>query len=334
MIKSLNPDGENAIQGREWGKHQQSINLMSIKNFCLTGIVFFSLACFFISCNQTASKKTESKEEKNSAQTKDTSSSDYSFSEPPRAFILLDNLAQIFNQSKPVKRQLYILNEKGEAVAIKTFIEQVFDQRDTSINKALFDLDNDNVRELLIGYYTGGNHCCDGIWIGKKVNDSLYEEAFAIEGGSITMNDKKIFRCIQDERLGYFYSSYACSGDYEFPYDYRATDIQFKYKKGSLVYISDVKNRNQLIQNLTFLSKIPVPTLNERRESDCIGYRKNFAKNIVALYVNDKFDTLSTKKVFYNYYKGVDTDTVWNEVLEYIDPSFTVNYMKKISEKY
>ena len=246
-----------------------------------------------------------------------------------RDFITSDEFLSIYKKSTPIKNQLFISDEQGKSVPIKFFIEQNFGQRDTGINKCLLDLDNDNIPELLISYYTGGNHCCDGLWIGNKAKDSLYEEAFAIEGGWISMSQQKIFRYNQVERMGYFYECYSCDGDLKPPYDYDATDINFKYMNGKPIFISDSKNRAQLLKNLSILSVIPVPPLNkDRTESDCKAYRKNFAMNIVALYFNDNQDSSICKPIFYKYYNGTDRDTIWNEITEYFETPLTINYLK------
>ena len=129
-------------------------------------------------------------------------SNDNYFHDPLSSFILTDEFAVILKKSRPINKQLYISDKNEKSIPLKTFIEQNFEQKDTSINKCLLDLDKDNVPEILISYYTGGNHCCDGLWIGKKVKDSLYEEAFSIEGGWVSMSDQKIFSYNQVGKTG------------------------------------------------------------------------------------------------------------------------------------
>jgi len=302
----------------------------SIKN-CFASSVIFSLACFFVSCNSTVEKSKSVTKVKTTIQPTRTDSLDGYFADDLQTVLVVDNIAEVLKKTKPARKHLFISTPNGETISVKNFIEQTFRQRDSSYNKGLINLDNDNIPELLIGYYTGGNHCCDGLWIGKKINDSLFEGTMEIEGGWVTINDQMIFRYEQTERLGYFYECYSCCGDYKSPYDYRATDIQFKYKNGYPVFISDEKNRKQIIKNLAVLSKMPVPQLNKNRtESDCVAYRKNFAQNIVALYFNDQQDSSGCKKVFYDFYKGTDRDTLWNDVADYFDSPFTISTEKTL----
>lgn len=257
-------------------------------------IIVFTLACFLFSCNSIVEKSNNIDSVKTVLQTKKIDSSNYYFKDELRTFYDCDNPKSVIRKTKPVTKQLFIEIKNGESVPIKYFVEEAFGQFDTSSNKGLLDLDDDNIPELLITYYTGGNHCCAGLWIGKKVNDSIYQETFFVEGEMTTMNNQKIFRCGQSERLGYFYTSYSCGGDLKSPYDYSATDLQFKYKNGYPDFISDAKNRTQIIKNLTILSKLPIPALNKSRtEIDCMAFRKNFAQNIVALYFNDQQDAVA-----------------------------------------
>lgn len=288
--------------------------------------IFLLISVIMYSCNSTVEN---TKPVKSLPQITQHDSNDNYYQDELRDFITSDEFSSIYKKSTPIKNQLFISDEEGKSVPIKFFIEQNFGQRDTGINKCLLDLDNDNIPELLISYYTGGNHCCDGLWIGNKVKDSLYEEAFAIEGGWISMSQQKIFSYNQVESIGYFYECYSCDGDLKPPYDYAATIINFKYKNAKPIFISDSKNRTKLLKNLAILNKMPVPPLNKNRtESDCKAYRKNFAMNIVALYFNGNQDSSICKPLFYKYYNGTDRDTIWNEITEYFETPLTINYLK------
>jgi len=289
-------------------------------------IILLFISFNLYSCTSTVEN---AKPVKAASQTSRHDSNDNYFHDPLSSFILTDEFAFILKKSRPINKQIYISDKNEKSIPLKTFIEQNFEQKDTSINKGLLDLDYDNSPELLIAYYTGGNHCCDGLWIGKKINDSLFEGTMDIEGGWVSMNDQNIFSYDQVERLGYFYECYSCCGDLKSPYDYKATDIKFKYKKGYPVFVSDSKNRTKLIKNLSILSKLPVPPLNENKtESDCKAFRKNFAMNIVALYFNENKDSTICKNFYYQYYKGTDIDTLWNDITGYFDSPLSINYMK------
>ena len=320
--------------------HSQ-FSIQNMKAFIFIFIPFFIL----ISCHSSVVK--EKKEDSNSQpnivieESKDNNESDSTrpkeHSKEFNGLPITNNLGDIIAKTKSVKNEDWRIKTENGNTSIKTFLKMVTGLgnnfgEDISPYSGLLDLDNDGVSELLIGYFTGGGHCCDDLWIGKLIAPHLFENAFTIQGGWIQLDSQKNFIFSPDELLGYFYTCYTCDGDYKSPYNYNYTNAYFRYKNGVPVFVlMNESRKEQIISNLNILSNQSIPELDEEGTDEIggSGFRKNFAKNIFALYFNSEGDKLACKKFFNKYYKGKDSDSVWNKLKDYLSISLLTERNKK-----
>jgi len=297
-----------------------------------------SILFFLIGCNQSTTEKDPEKKDSTVAK-KVFVEEKYTHADYPNPQQLDYWAIDIIKRTKPVEDSLRIINDEGIIVKAQEYFDEEFFQRDSSNNKGLYDLDNDGRPELIAVFYSGGSHCCDGVWIGRQIVPGFYEHAFTLSGGYTKLDEQNRFLFAPYENLAYFYSCYMCDGEMNPPYDYLACLILVQYRYGFPVMCSpnEIKKK-KIITNLSLLSKIAVPSINKKSGQDSLAFRKNFAKNIISYYFNSYGDTINCKELFYKYYKGIDKDTIYSEISSNFDIGFVLDdpyystRMKKASD--
>ena len=73
------------------------------------------------------------------------------------------------------------------------------------------DIDNDDIPELTVNFFTGGAHCCFEFYLFKQISKNTFRQIFTFEGGegALTIDGSEI-RINFYEQIGYFFTCYAC----------------------------------------------------------------------------------------------------------------------------
>jgi hypothetical protein len=177
---------------------------------------------------------------------------------------------------------------------------------------ALADLDNDGKKELVINNYTGGAHCCDGIYIYKNAGANKYQEVVRLFAGNTIITANNEFLYGLHENFGYFFTCYACAysdtGD-EAPID--VSRLTLKYKNGKMVVVqTDNELKSIINDNLGKLGEQPYQKPGDDPIVDD-GLRKEFALNLAAYYFTFGKNLAATQQLFNKYYKYPDAKKVW-----------------------
>ena len=192
--------------------------------------------------------------------------------------------------------------------------------KDQDMNYAdhtLSDLDNDGQKELLISNFTGGAHCCDEIYIYKKIAANKYQYAAKLFAGNTVISTEKDFTYNFNEQLGYFFTCFACSysdTSDEAPVD--VNSIKLKYSKGKMLIVPGDKELKSMINdNLAKLGEQPYEKLEDDLAQDN-GLRKAVALNLIVYYYSFGKNLPETQKLFNKYYKHPDSKKVWAAFLK------------------
>ncbi len=173
------------------------------------------------------------------------------------------------------------------------------------------DLDGDGKKELLIWNFTGGAHCCDEIYIFKKIAADKYQHVAKMFAGHTVINDKKEFEYGLNENLGYFFTCYACGyADTSDVAPINVSSIPLRYKTGKLVAIpGDAEIKSIINDNLAKLGEQPYVKVDDADFDD--GLRKEFAFNLARYYYSFGKSMAITQQLFNKYYKYPDAKKVW-----------------------
>ncbi|MGB3006221.1 MAG: hypothetical protein WBC06_06915 [Chitinophagaceae bacterium] len=176
----------------------------------------------------------------------------------------------------------------------------------------LADLDSDGIKELVIYDFTGGAHCCDEIYIFKRIAANKYQHVVKLFAGNTIITPEKEFAYGFHEQFGYFFTCFACrledTGDAG---PVSLSHIILKYKKGKMsVAPGDVDLKSTIRDNLGKLSELPFEKIDPDLGHDN-GFRKEYALNLAVYYYSFGRNLLETQKLFYKYYKFPDAKKVW-----------------------
>jgi hypothetical protein len=173
------------------------------------------------------------------------------------------------------------------------------------------DLDGDGKKELLIWNFTGGAHCCDEIYIFKKITANKYQHVAKMFAGHTVINEKKEFEYGLYENFGYFFTCYACGyADTSDAAPIEVSSIPLRYKAGKLVAIpGDAELKSIINDNLAKLSEQPYVKVNDADFDE--GLRKEFAFNLARYYYSFGKNMAATQQLFNKYYKYPDAKKVW-----------------------
>lgn len=315
------PSYEEVYGEKSWFQRNKTFSYFFIFIIIITGFIFW----YHQSNNksglaeiQNNSPKTDSIGSNSSTDTSNSSTDQSNSStDTSNSPTYQEEMGIINNIPKEKIKTINLLLNKNKIVAANKFPEgeENKDLRATAI-RCLKDLDNDNIDELIIYYFTGGAHCCDVYNIFKKNSDTTYKQIFSFTG-PVTINKNQITLDLY-EALGYFYSCYACEIETPHPL---SPEIILNIKNDKFYFGKTIDSLNQQIEeNLTFLQKRGVPDFPADDSTMDDGTRKTFAENIISFYINNGRDLEKSKLLFYNNYSHSDQDKIWADIKErYLD---------------
>ena len=221
----------------------------------------------------------------------------------------------------PEKTMLILIN--GKQISMQRFMKSNLSEFSDA---ALVDLDNDGKAELLFSNYTGGAHCCDEIYIFKKIGTNRFQLSGKMYADATGIDENKTFQYRLFELFGYFFTCYACG----FPTEGEADPIEnntinIQYRQGRLQIVKGDKELLRIIHdNLGKLKEQPYVALKDDLAMD-EGLRKEFAFNLGVYYYAFGKNFTSTKLLFDKYYKFPDAKKVWNQFVTTIKHINTMN---------
>lgn len=176
---------------------------------------------------------------------------------------------------------------------------------------ALFDLDRDGSKELLLNNFTGGAHCCDELTVFKNTGPNQYTQTARLFAGGTCYADS-VFVFDLHEAFGYFFTCYACG--LEKGKALREPEpLRLRYAGGRMTAVpGDEALRKRILQNLAYLKKLGwAGPLKEGEFDD--GRRKELALNLAAHYFSFGQNLAATKQLFEVAYPWKDAAAVWKE---------------------
>lgn len=176
----------------------------------------------------------------------------------------------------------------------------------------LADLDNDCIKELILYNFTGGAHCCDEIYIFKRIATNKYQYVVKLFAGNTIITPEKEFAYGFHEQFGYFFTCFACGlEDTSDAGPVSLSHIILKYKKGKMIVVpGDAELKSTILDNLGKLSEMPFEKIDPDLGQDS-GLRKEYALNLAVYYYSFGRNIIETQKLFNKYYKFQDAKKVW-----------------------
>lgn len=230
-----------------------------------------------------------------------------------------DPTVQFFQKGEKIKElgrvSLQMINKK--IFKLGTFLKS------TDMNSAehvLADLDLDGSKELLISNFTGGAHCCDEIYIFKKITASKYLQVAKLYAGQVLITRGNEFVYSFGEHFGYFFTCFACAyTDTSDAAPIEIRSIALHYSKGKMVIIpGNQELRSIILDNLGKLGELPYEAIDDEIAQDN-GQRKEFAINLAVFYYSFGKNLATTKSLFNKYYQYPDAKKVWSEFVRQIN---------------
>ena len=221
-----------------------------------------------------------------------------------------DSTSIFFQTGEKVKMpsKLMLVTKTRKTISLAAFLKSLGEYAD----HALADLDNDGQKELLVYNFTGGAHCCDEIYIFKNTGLNKYQHVVKFFSGNTVITADKQFRYDFYERLGYFFTCYACAyPDTSDESPVFTSSILLRYNKGKILLVPpNMELRSTINDNLGKLGEQPYEKLEDASSFDN-GLRKEVALNLAVFYYSFGRNISGTQKLFNKYYKFPDTRKVW-----------------------
>ena len=236
-----------------------------------------------------------------------------------------DPLTKLLQEGEKVAHpeKTMMMLKSGKQISMHQFVKSNLTEFSDA---ALVDLDNDGKAELFFSNYTGGAHCCDEIYIFKKIGINRYQFSGKMYAGVTGIDESKTFQYRLYELFGYFFTCYACG----FPTESEADPIEnntinIQYRQGRLQIVKGDKELLHIIHdNLGKLKEQPYVALKDDLAMD-EGLRKEFAFNLGVYYYAFGKNFTSTKLLFDKYYKFSDSKKVWNQFVATIKHINSIN---------
>ena len=222
-----------------------------------------------------------------------------------------------FQQGEKTKTpgKVMLVTKSRKAISLANFLKSmVADVTDFPLytDHAFADMDNDGKKELLVSNYTGGDHCCDEIYIFKNIGPNKYQHVAKLFAGNTIITKEKEFIYDFHEQFGYFFTCFACG--YTDTTDGAPVEIHsitLKYNNGKMVVTpGDQELKSIINDNLGKLGEQPYEKLSDDIDQDN-GLRKEIALNLVVHYYSFGRNVMETQKLFNKYYKYPDAKKVW-----------------------
>jgi hypothetical protein len=186
-------------------------------------------------------------------------------------------------------------------------------------NQGLSDLDGDGKKELVVWYFSGGDNCCDEMYIFKLVTTNKYQQAARMYAGHTTILANKEFEYNLHENLSRFFTCNICFySDTADTAPIDVSNITLKYTKGKLSPVPSYSELKSIINdNLGKLGEVPYTPLNETGNDE--GLRKEIAINLTAYYYLFGKNLPAIQQLFTKYYKHPDAKKVWAAYLKQLN---------------
>jgi hypothetical protein len=185
------------------------------------------------------------------------------------------------------------------------------DNQNWKISSAFVTLDKGGKSWLMLSYYQNMAHAgYDRLVLFAPRSNHVWQFAAYFPNAKYDRKENALscYDVIEDDELTYFYSCRACN--VQCPRDVWPI-CNYKVENGKVTAVPQRIPLDDIFANLEFLSKRPIPVLNDTGFDD--GTRKAFATNIVAFY-RRTLDLNKTHDLYFRYYRGSDAVKLWGEI--------------------
>ncbi len=229
---------------------------------------------------------------------------------------LTTNLVDTASNSFFSIKDLVLILNNGSQMKFSDFPSSDYLRENKDWKKFSFtDIDNDDIPELTINFFTGGAHCCFEYFIFKQISKNTFKQIFTFEGGegALTIDGSEI-KINFFEQIGYFFTCYACGISDSLPHKYFSPQITLNYSKDkfTLAPTDDYLNKT-IIEDLEYLKNRTVPIMDTTDNMDD-GTRRAFAERIITYFFNNHENLYATKILFQTYYFGEDRTMIWDNI--------------------